>query len=286
MSFRVGDRVRCMWLDETREGEIVAINWYSICPYRVRIKGTPDNSVGAYHEEELKPYLIKGDKIRIKAGDWKGKVCKVVQVEDFCGFNLAVDGDTDLRWYRFDEVERVPVLDAFDGRARRREFSQPFDCPKEQKEAFTEACWGLLQDIPDMAKALKGNWLQSVPEAAEHPAIGKVPGQVEFTINPEDYVDVTPRPVINPTEEEKIAYGASPVATNEETQPVLIAILEELRNAERRFPDFNSPHEGYAIILEELDEAWHEIKHGTPERAREEMIQVAAMAIRFLKDFG
>src|ERR1035437_1307062 len=58
----------------------------------------------------------------------------------------------------------------------------------------------------------------------------------------------------------------------------------ELGRAMEKFPAFKSRHEGYAVILEELDELWQEIKHGSPERAREEAIQVAAMALRFLVD--
>ena len=58
----------------------------------------------------------------------------------------------------------------------------------------------------------------------------------------------------------------------------------ELVRATRKFGPFASAHEGYAVILEELDELWQEIKHGTPDRQREEAIQVAAMAIRFLID--
>jgi hypothetical protein len=41
---------------------------------------------------------------------------------------------------------------------------------------------------------------------------------------------------------------------------------------------------GYAVILEELDEMWAEIKQNNTNRAREECVQVAAMAIRFLMD--
>jgi hypothetical protein len=61
-------------------------------------------------------------------------------------------------------------------------------------------------------------------------------------------------------------------------------VADELAAARRKFPGFSSRHEGYAILLEEMDELWQEIKHGTPERAREEAVQVAAMAIRFITD--
>lgn len=66
------------------------------------------------------------------------------------------------------------------------------------------------------------------------------------------------------------------------------AVTAELHSAEERFPRMSSEHEGYAIILEELDEAWEEIKKSPSKRdaaaIRREMIQVAAMAMRFLGD--
>ena len=54
----------------------------------------------------------------------------------------------------------------------------------------------------------------------------------------------------------------------------------------------NSPHEAYAVILEELDEYWDEVKIYNPHkigrdtrpRQREELIQLAAMAIRAIYD--
>jgi hypothetical protein len=49
---------------------------------------------------------------------------------------------------------------------------------------------------------------------------------------------------------------------------------------------FSSPHEGYGVLLEEVDELWDEIKKQQPScaRMRAEAIQVAAMAIRFIED--
>ena len=52
------------------------------------------------------------------------------------------------------------------------------------------------------------------------------------------------------------------------------------------FPPFHSAHEGYAVLLEEVDELWDEIKGnkkpGAYERMRKEAIQVGAMVLRFL----
>lgn len=101
-------------------------------------------------------------------------------------------------------------------------------------------------------------------------------------------------------------------------------VVEELERAEAKFAPFNSSHEGYAVILEELDELWDVVKlnpkkievpghvygdkpmpdtkegvekfifsnrqvgfaYQTAKRKemmRAEAIQVAAMAIRFIK---
>lgn len=63
---------------------------------------------------------------------------------------------------------------------------------------------------------------------------------------------------------------------------------EELTRAESKFKAYNSAHEGYAVILEELDELWEEVKKNgknrDPAAMRTEALQVAVTAIRFIKD--
>jgi hypothetical protein len=65
-------------------------------------------------------------------------------------------------------------------------------------------------------------------------------------------------------------------------------VKSELSVALLKFPPMNSAHEGYAVIKEELDELWHEIKNdkaeGQKERMRNEAIQLTAMCFRFLND--
>lgn len=61
-------------------------------------------------------------------------------------------------------------------------------------------------------------------------------------------------------------------------------VLDELAAAQAKFGNFRSAHEGYAIILEELDEMWDEIKRNSVDRSIEEAIQVAAMALRYIID--
>lgn len=63
-------------------------------------------------------------------------------------------------------------------------------------------------------------------------------------------------------------------------------MIDELARARFKHRDMASAHEGYAVILEELDELWDEIKAQTPDRSkmRKEALQVAAMALRFVED--
>jgi hypothetical protein len=58
--------------------------------------------------------------------------------------------------------------------------------------------------------------------------------------------------------------------------------------AAQKFEPFNSAHEGYAILLEEVDELWEVVRQKQSERdlakLRKEAIQVAALALRFVTD--
>ncbi|WP_128000368.1 hypothetical protein [Piscinibacter defluvii] len=64
----------------------------------------------------------------------------------------------------------------------------------------------------------------------------------------------------------------------------LAQVRAEVLRAIERYPAFNSSHEGYAVIAEELDELWDDVKRNFPQGAREEAIQVAAMGVRFIMD--
>ena len=68
------------------------------------------------------------------------------------------------------------------------------------------------------------------------------------------------------------------------------AVWNEFRSASSKFKRFNSGHEGFAVLKEEVDELWEVVKLNKakhPERSdlmRKEATQVAAMALRFLHD--
>lgn len=78
----------------------------------------------------------------------------------------------------------------------------------------------------------------------------------------------------------------APGVDQEKLSLVLREVVKEYDRAEAKFQAINSPHEGYAVILEELDELWDEIKpnKGRTRAARKEAIQVATMAIRYVMD--
>lgn len=63
-------------------------------------------------------------------------------------------------------------------------------------------------------------------------------------------------------------------------------VLLELASARSKFKPFPSEHHGYAVLLEEVDELWEEVRSKTakPEDVRAEAIQVAAMGLRFILD--
>lgn len=69
---------------------------------------------------------------------------------------------------------------------------------------------------------------------------------------------------------------------------VLAAVDQEITKAESQWPPFNSAHEGFAVILEEVDElkehVWTNQKRRDLEAMRKEAIQVAAMAVRFASE--
>jgi len=62
----------------------------------------------------------------------------------------------------------------------------------------------------------------------------------------------------------------------------------ELNKAVKKYGPFNSAHEGYAVILEEIDELWEEVRKKRSKRSKKNMAaecrQIASMAIRFIMD--
>ena len=64
-------------------------------------------------------------------------------------------------------------------------------------------------------------------------------------------------------------------------------VLNELQRAKAIWKDdFKNYHEAYAVILEEVDELWDEIKkkNQDKEKIRQEAIQSAAMLLRLITE--
>lgn len=64
------------------------------------------------------------------------------------------------------------------------------------------------------------------------------------------------------------------------------AVADELKRARSKHKDIQSPHEAYAVILEELEEFWDEVKAQVWDRSKmvKELVQVGAMAQRAAED--
>ncbi|GAA3175934.1 hypothetical protein [Rhodococcus baikonurensis] len=70
----------------------------------------------------------------------------------------------------------------------------------------------------------------------------------------------------------------------DEADLALAETRAEVACAVAKYPPFNSSHEGYAVLKEEVDELWDDVKANNVEHSIEEAVQVAAMAIRYITD--
>jgi|GEM_PF-2212195 len=68
----------------------------------------------------------------------------------------------------------------------------------------------------------------------------------------------------------------------------LIPIISEYLRATEIYPPMNTAHEGWALIMEEMEELKQEVFKKPSEISKEDMkreaVQIAAMAIRFITD--
>ena len=72
-------------------------------------------------------------------------------------------------------------------------------------------------------------------------------------------------------------------------EDILKMLSKEVIRATSKFGAFNNAHEGYAILLEEVDELWDGVKLKQSNTGRDtvillEAIHVGAMALRFIMD--
>ena len=80
---------------------------------------------------------------------------------------------------------------------------------------------------------------------------------------------------------------------NEGFRELARLVAQEAVRAQEMYEPMNGPHEAYAIIKEEFEEFWDEVKKFSIPKGRDtranmrlELIQTAAMCIRTIKDLG
>lgn len=70
----------------------------------------------------------------------------------------------------------------------------------------------------------------------------------------------------------------------------LDAVYDEYDRASLLYDTLHSAHEAYAVILEELDEFWDQVRQQDARRSsalmRQELVQIAAMCLRAVLDLG
>lgn len=68
----------------------------------------------------------------------------------------------------------------------------------------------------------------------------------------------------------------------------LVRLKKLVDDPNHPFENLYSPHHGWALLHEEMDELWEEIRKKNKDRdkaaMREEAMQIAALAIRFMAD--
>jgi hypothetical protein len=110
----------------------------------------------------------------------------------------------------------------------------------------------------------------------EHDPVQMVMGAVEST--QKRLAEKSAQPVGNTIGEYPAMNAASPTDIAE--------VLAEVSNARANWPPFNSAHEGFAVLSEEVDElkahVWTNQRRRDLPAMRKEAMQVAAMALRFM----
>ena len=78
------------------------------------------------------------------------------------------------------------------------------------------------------------------------------------------------------------------MTTTKRIEELTRLVAAELERAQDMHAPLSSCHEAYAVIVEEVEELWDEVKkkreHRDTEHMRREAIQIAAMALRFIHD--
>lgn len=108
-----------------------------------------------------------------------------------------------------------------------------------------------------------------------------------------EYIDGCILRQINLTDEEKLAkiksfFDETKKGKRENLITLVSNILKEYKLAEKTYLPFNSVHEGYAVILEEVEElkvhVFQKESVRDIEKMKNEALQIAAMSLRFMFD--
>ncbi len=123
-----------------------------------------------------------------------------------------------------------------------------------------------------------------------------LPKEAEKVWDSEDFIQPRNEQQDIPMEKEKkyMSEGMNFINDNVEMESdmydeAMFDVIAEVRRAKTLFKEnFHNQHEGYAVILEELDELWDEVKKNQKRydipAQRKEAIQCAAMCIRFIAE--
>lgn len=110
-------------------------------------------------------------------------------------------------------------------------------------------------------------------------------------LGPDPQPDPQPDPEAEAAEQEEIAAEVAGKQRWAEARlhamNALDEVFVELKSAFTKHGSMTSAHEGHAVIREEFDEMWDEVKRkggGYDLATRKEAVQVAAMAVRYLVD--
>ena len=80
--------------------------------------------------------------------------------------------------------------------------------------------------------------------------------------------------------------GAREQLDHAKAELILHLVTMELISATNHNGAFHNAHEGWAVLYEEVDELWEEVREKYPDEAKQlkEAIQCAAMSVRFVHD--
>ncbi len=75
------------------------------------------------------------------------------------------------------------------------------------------------------------------------------------------------------------------LSRSEISEYVSTLVEDEITKVRKKYKPYNSDHELYAVLQEEVDEFWDEVKkNGTYKRKTEELVQIIAVAKRGLEE--